>query len=148
MDEAEATRNLISWLHADPRADPDQARRLLAKLLRTTRPLGRLDPLDRGLRFALGDLFDPDLSNEQGCYLAIERVRGNPKIKRVNHWDVAAHIWQATRGGTPSHIAVGKAAKKFRCHKKTAQKAWRIYEPLFDKYPELATPGVPPKSQK
>jgi hypothetical protein len=140
MDEAAATRNLINWLHADPNADEDQARRLLVKLLRATRPL------DVGLRMALGDLFDPDLKQEEGCYLAIKRVRGNPKIKRVNHWGVAAHIWQATHGGTPPHIAVGNAAKKFRCHKKTAEKACRLYGPLFDKYPELATPGVPPKN--
>jgi hypothetical protein len=138
MDEAAATRNLINWLHADPKADEDRARRLLAKLLRTTRPL------DLGLRFALGDLFDPDLVLEQGCYLAIKRARGNPSIPRVNYGDVARYIWRAIREGTSRHKAVGAAAKKFQCHKKTAQKAWRIYEPLFAKYPELATPGVPP----
>ena len=136
MDEEEATRHLIAWFNADPRADEDQARRLLVSLLRSTRPL------DLGLRMALADLFDPDLKLEGPCYLAIKRVRGNPTLKKVNFGGVARYIWQATREGTPQHIAVGDAAKKFCCHKKTAQKAWRIYKPLFAKYPELATPGV------
>ena len=137
MDEAAATRNLINWLHADPQANEDQARRLLVKLLRATRPL------DLGVRMALGDLFDPDLKQEQGCYLTIKRVRGNPKIKGVDYWGVAAHIWRAIREGAKPHKAVGGAAQKFSCHKKSAQKAWRLYGPLFDKYPELATPGGP-----
>jgi|SRR6516162_2358337 len=106
MDEAVATRNLINWLHADPKADEDQARRLLAKLLRTTRPL------DLGLRFALGDLFDPDLGQEQGCYLTIKRVRGNPRIKRVNLWSVAAYVWRATREGTLPKNAVTRARER------------------------------------
>ncbi len=138
MTDKERTENLIKWLHADSEADEDEARRLLADLLRTTHPL------DLGLRFALGDLFDPDLKQEQGCYFAIKRVRGNRK-KRLPFHSIAAHVWRAVQSGDWVKKAVPDAAKEFACDERTVREAWSMYKPVFQKYPEMGWGDLPPK---
>lgn len=140
MDEQTKKKieNLIRWLRADPQADEDQARRFLADQLRTTRPL------DLGLRFALGDLFDPDLAKEQGLCLTIKRGRGN-RTNTLDLTTIAQHVWQATQNGEMQKYAIADAAKKFHCHRKTVRTAWKRHRPIFEQYPELGWGSIPPK---
>jgi hypothetical protein len=125
-------------LCADPRADSDQARYLLAKLLHATRPL------DPGVRFALADLFDPDLRSKRGYHLTIKRVRGN-RTKMLATGKIAQYVWQATRKGQPLKNAVTDAAEKFGCDNRTLREFWSLHKPLYDKYPEMGWGAIPPK---
>jgi len=121
---------LIEWLRADSRkgsARDLQARRTLARMLRSSKPL------DPGVRFILAEAIDPD--GEDDVRLFLKRKPG--RRRRVNERHVAAFIYQRTKDGVSVESAVKEAEGKFAVKSSTVYSAWSKWRPHIKRDPEL-----------
>jgi hypothetical protein len=99
-----------------------EARRALAKVLRSTLPL------DLGFRCALADLIDPD---DLPLWLVFKRPRG--RTRSINGRRVAAVIWHDIQAGWPKEAAYHHAVEKLGVSLRTAKKAYKAWEKVFAK---------------
>jgi hypothetical protein len=122
---------LLEWLRGDIRKRSPrelQARRTLARMLRSERPL------DLGLRFILADAVDPD--GEGGKQLLLKRKPGRPR--RIIQQHVAAFVYQRhTVEGVLWESAVSEAMEKFSCKRGTVTGAWRNWQKHIERQPQL-----------
>jgi hypothetical protein len=121
---------LIEWLRGDLRegsARDLQARRTLARMLRSSKPL------DPGVRFILADAVDPD--GESGERLVLKRKPG--RRQRVNERHVAAYVYQRKKAGVKAESAVKEAMTKFNVGRSTVTGALSKWRPHFERDPKL-----------
>lgn len=103
-------------------AEEVEARRTIARLLRSNYPL------DRQLREHLADLFDPDLRWEQRTIEFVFRRQGKP-TDHIRNTRIASHVWGQIKRGVPATKAIKNAASKFAQSEAAIKKIWNIYRP-------------------
>jgi hypothetical protein len=87
-------------------AEEKEARRALARYLRTSLPL------DLGVRFVLGDLIDPDLDDVERI-IRFEHRRKGKRSNPLAENEIAEFVWSQAENGARIKTAIGDAAKKF-----------------------------------
>jgi hypothetical protein len=123
-------RALFEWLKGDTRegsARDLQARRTLARVLRSSKPL------DFGLRLILAEAVDPD--GEDNVRLFLKRKPGRPQAFNERH--IAVFIYQRTEADLKLESAVKEAMTKFNASHGTVTKAWSKWKPHIKRDPEL-----------
>ena len=117
---------LVEWLRVGTKkgsARDLQARRMLARMLRSS------EPLDQGTRLILADAVDPD--GEGGLHLCLKRKRG--RRRQFNKRRIAAFIYQRTKAGVSVESAVKEAEQKFAVGSSTAYSAWSEWGPRIER---------------
>jgi hypothetical protein len=112
-------------------AEEIEARRALARMLRTSLPL------DSGVRFVLGDLFDPDLDDVERT-IRFEHRRKGKRSNALAEKEIAEFVWlQAQNGarikGARIKTAVGNAAKKFGIGDDRVRAIWKQWRPRLER---------------
>jgi hypothetical protein len=105
-----------------------QARRTLARMLRSS------EPLEVGVRFLLADAVDPDRLSGAVTMPELKRKRGRPG--RFNKLHIAAFIYQRVKAGVPVESAVKEAEDKFGVGSSTAYNAWSEWRPYIERNPK------------
>ena len=127
-------KDVISWLHGDLKkgsAEELEARRLIARLLRSSRPL------NLSFRFMLADLIDPD-DDIAEHRLELKRRPGN-RSSRADHCRIAVYVWRRTAAGVHLKAAVGDAMDHFGVKRSTVMAAWSKWRPHIERYPKFYT---------
>jgi hypothetical protein len=107
--------------------EEQDARRALARLLRD-----RDSRLDRQLRIALADLFDPDPPRpEQRKIKLVARRRGGVRDDTAST-QIAESVWSDVVGGKGVTAAINDTADKFHITDETAKKIWAKFRPLLE----------------
>jgi hypothetical protein len=127
-EDPEVIASTVAWLTGrlkDGSPEDLEARRALAWSL-------RYGPLDRGRRFMLARLIDPDMREILSLYLAFKRPRGAKRT--MDRRKVAAIIWKQFKAGTKKEAAVADAMEKCKVSRSKALEAYAEWEPLFESH--------------
>jgi hypothetical protein len=101
-----------------------EARRALARMLRSSLPL------DPGVRFVLGDLIDPDLTEVEQIIRFEHRRKGKPSNALAGK-EIAESIWSQTRAGEKTETAVNRTMKQFGIGRSRTMDIWKYWQPIL-----------------
>jgi hypothetical protein len=121
---------LADWLRGNTKkgsARDLQARRVLARMLRSS------EPLEMVVRLILADAVDPD--GVGGLQLSLKRKLG--RRRQINHLDVAAYVYKRKKAGVKAESAINEAMTKFNVGRSTVTGAWSKWRPYFERGPKL-----------
>jgi hypothetical protein len=103
------------------------ARRALARILRTSKPL------DLGLRLCIADLVDPDRNEIEREIRFAYRRKGGRRASAVGENEIAEFIRAQLQAGTKLKAAVSNATEHFGFGKSRsrAMDIWRHWQPIL-----------------
>ena len=107
--------------------DPDEldARRALARLLRSSAPL------ERQLRDSLAGLVDPDSpESEQRKIEIVFQARGRYR-DHVRNTQIAYHVWGEVSAGRKVVAAINSAVEKFEVSEELVKQIWGRYRRAY-----------------
>lgn len=107
--------------------DPDEldARRALARLLRSSAPL------ERQLRDSLAGLVDPDPpESEQRKIEIVFQARGRYR-DHVRNTQIAYHVWGEVSAGRKVVAAINSAVEKFEVSEELVKQIWGRYRRVY-----------------
>jgi hypothetical protein len=123
---------VIAWSHGDLKegsAEELEARRIIARLLRSSRPL------NLGFRSMLADLIDPDDDVAEHRFVLKQRP-GNRK-RSADHCRIAVYVWRRVAEGAQIKAAAIDAMGHFRVKRSTVMAAWSKWKPHIERYPKF-----------
>jgi hypothetical protein len=106
-------------------AEEKHARRALAKVLRTAKPL------DLGLRWYLADLVDPDTDTPRRIVFE-NRGAGRQSNADIEK-QVAESLWREKQAGGKIEAAIKLAKKDFGLERSSVKKIWRVWKPILER---------------
>jgi hypothetical protein len=101
----------------------DQARRAMARLLRSDRPL------DRELREHLADLFDPPAWQQRK--IVFKFLHRGKSIDHIANTQVVSHVQDELRARKRMRQAIKSAAEKFSISETRVKKVWSTYRRAY-----------------
>lgn len=104
--------------------DEKEARRALARVLRTT------VPLEVGLRFIIAELIDPDCDEIDRRIRFEYRRKGKPSNAYAERL-IAEFIWARVQTGEKAESAVAHAMGKFGLGRSRVMKIWGHWQPIL-----------------
>jgi hypothetical protein len=108
----------------DGSPEEQEARRALARILRTSLPL------DLGLRFLIADLIDPDRDEIDRRIRFGHRRKGKPS-NALAEKEIAEFIWSQVRSGVKTEEAVFQAAERFGLERTRIFEIWSHWQPIL-----------------
>lgn len=109
----------------DGSADEKEARRALARELRTSLPL------DVSLRFAIAELIDPDCIEIDRRIRFEHRRQGKPSKSALAEKTIAEFIWSRVQAGVKAESAISSAKQKFGLGRSRIFKIWSHWQPIL-----------------
>jgi hypothetical protein len=104
-----------------------QARRTLARILRSS------EPLEVGVRFILADAVDPDRLRGAVTMPEFKRKRGRPQ--RISDFNIAAFVYRKRQSGQKYRLAVEEAMTEFKASRSKVTSAYRKSRPDIERDP-------------
>jgi hypothetical protein len=105
-------------------AEELEARRALARVLRTSKPL------DLGLRFCIADLIDPD-NDGDGRRIRFEQSRKGKPSNALAEREVAKSIWLQVQAGVKTESAIKSATQEFGLQRSRILEIWGHWKPIL-----------------
>jgi hypothetical protein len=129
-------RGLLHTYLKDGSDEEKEARRALARLLRTSRPL------DLGVRYIIADLIDPDFDEMNRRIRFENRRKGKPSDAAAEK-QVAEFIWSQRQTGVTMKRTVIDATAKFGLNRSRVLAIWKIWRPILQRLKRIDLDGNP-----
>lgn len=121
---------------AEGSAEEKEARRALARMLRTSLPL------DQGVRGILADLIDPD-RDELNRRIRFEHRRKGKPSNAAAEKKAAEFIWAQRRAGVKMKSVITAAMKQFGLKEKRVLAIWKHWRPILEHLKRIDLGGKP-----
>ena len=102
-----------------------EARRALARYLRTSRPM------DFGVRSAIADLLDPDCIENERYIRFGHRRKGQPSRSALAEREIAELIWSHVQAGNSIDTAFRHVEEKFGLKQSSTKTIWKHWQPIL-----------------